>query len=289
MTEGQYHFPMQVWEASEEFADVRATDSARAQVAIKDLIRQHRSSAMDDIYYFSNCVPAVWRNAGTPYYEKRHVARSEELAKESARYSGATGYFSIEALEEFAAGGGVIFDQEMHELGFRPSKVNPDAWAKRKKGEGKIEAPYRKMWRELHQGDYVEVDEEEVTRLRGIKEHNEVPIDLDSTFTVEAGKTGLVYVSLDFNPFQVRPERFGRLLAQRLHIDRSQRGFSMTARNVHLGTEKKPLDVVHIKALTDSGKEIEAVWPNRVRGEVLFDMTINFRDQAEGRRVFVSA
>jgi hypothetical protein len=125
---------------------------------------------------------------------------------------------------------------------------------------------------------------------------------LGKSYSFSVGRTGLIFVELDADPFVGSSAntiwQLGAQLAQRAHINKEQKGFVIDARNIQLTNlqsqdeipdEEDPDEdeipitnnAIHIKAVRDDKSVEEVVWPARVQNaQVVFDLATDLRKRA---------
>ncbi len=287
MAEGSYHFPLKLWEQTEDYARKKKEAEERFKVLDDQAHTLHVGGHGDEVTFTKNLVPAVWRNCSPRYWiHPRSAARALEMAREY----GATDFFSAEELEEYHKGEGVVIEMAMGSLGYRRSKRNSKKWALETKKDGADLTPLRKDHvQKLYGISSVTPSSRERERLMDLRAHPNDRMVLNETYSLSVGSDGIipgmVYLSKDVNPFASSNSEMYRLAIdsrQKAHINKEQDGFTIAARNLRLGRDSGDLrpDGVHIIAHQEGNLLMETVWPVVVNPNVLFDMAVDFRDQA---------
>lgn len=279
MPKVEYRFPLILWEQTADYAQKLKEAQDRFVVIRGEVAKRQITGFFPDVTFTSNGIPVVWANAGTPYFEIRGLSADQAL--KSAKKHGHTGYWDTEDLEAYVKGEGIIIDMEMDELGFRPHKKDLSKWAKKQKGDefGERHAHWEKLY-----GTDVHIPEpDEQARLRDLMDVPNAQTRLDYTYSVNVGRTGLIYIAKDFNPFGTL-QKFAVDRVQNAHIARDQEGFLIEARNVSLSRRKNNRhDAVHIRAEKDNGHTVEVVWPATASSSAaVVDLAVILRDKARG-------
>ena len=274
-------FPLTLWEQTDEYKTELATAQERFKQLATQLRNKNKQSPSLDVTFADNCIPAVWINGHQPLSNRWNA----DEAFNSAKRHGTFGYFRVDDLEDFLEDEGFVVEEAMDSLGFRRHRKDPSRWAKKQK-QDKIETPYHRKWGILFGKEYETPDREERTRLTELLTVKNVNTQLGKTFSISVGRSGLIFVALDANPFAGHSaQTLGELsaqLAQKAHISKNQEGFDIQARNIKLCHRPETgcnYNAVHIVA-TRSDKTIgEVVWPAIVSLETLLNITTSFRDK----------
>jgi hypothetical protein len=278
MPEVKSGFPLILWEQTEDYARQKAEAEARVNAAATALDKQGKRGTDREVQFTGNCIPVVWRNAS---YGSLSRPSSVADALKRAESIGATGYYTPEELEDFVEGRGFIVEIGMNDLGFRKHKKIPDRWAK----DNKAFFPTRyKVW-EMHNGiDVEEVEGDEAERLNDMAKPNEEVI-YSRTYSVTSGRSGLIFIDKDTNPFSADLSQLARDLAQKAHINRQQEGFVINARNVSVpDSDGERRQLVHIQAVTDDDKVVEVAWPSRTYGQTIVYLAVDLKNKVDAAR-----
>lgn len=272
-------FPLILWEQTDEYqAEMAASQERFEQLATK-LSDKHKQVPSPDVTFTDNCIPVVWMNGHQPLSNRWNA----EEALDSAKRHGTFGYFRVDDLEDFLKGEGFVVEEAMDSLGFRRHRKDPSKWAKKQKRD-QVEPPYHRKWDILFGKEYETPDREERSRLTRLLVAENVNTQLGKTFSISVGRSGLMFIALDANPFAGHSAetlwQLGAQLAQRAHINRNQEGFDIQAKNVKLLHPKLEChDAVHILAIRPDRTPEEVVWPATVNLNTLLNITTSFRDK----------
>ena len=259
----QNEFPLIVWEKTDEFKQEYGRDEQRFHDIKKRLYqRGFQCTFLGDLRMNRDGFPEVWLNDNHNLYRRNWIA---DEAVEHAKIHGDSGWWSLDFLEQFEEGKGPIFENAMYDLGFRKNKKDSTKWA-RLTSEYKEKMNQRKTesFREQIEKEWPLLTENETDRLNQLWTRSNENAGLNNTYSIGVGQRGLIYVSLDANPFSATSTEqlswFCSMLKNRGHISKQQKGFYIDARNVKLGMEKG----IHIKAINSLENYVECVWPHKI-------------------------
>ncbi len=281
MAEG-YSFPLKLWEETADFKQKKKEAEQRFK-ALDEKTREKRISGIStDVRFTKNCVPVVWRNSSPPYWIRPQTA---DHALELAQLHGSTNYVTAEEVEDYLKGEGFLIESAMDKMGFRRHKRDETKWARKTKQDGDGPTPLTKdHWERLYGTPTYTPGKLERERLMDLRVGTNVGTKHGETYSVEVGNTGMVYLSMDANPFWYNNSTMHKYAiqdAQKAHINPSQEGFKLEARNVRLnrGTSSDRPDGVHILAVNRGGV-LESVWPVSTPGGALAEMATDLRERA---------
>jgi len=163
------------------------------------------------------------------------------------------------------------------ELGWRRNKKGA-GWVKASEKEIGADAVHQRLWYEEHDRLYEILSETEKLRLRKLAAAENAPLELDETYEIVASSNGLIYISLQANPFEPSPECLGARLKKPRSRCPGTKGFSIEAKNLLLECGR----MVYIKATRFDDSFIECLWPNTVPLGRVHDLADDLTSRVQG-------
>ena len=286
MAEG-YSFPLKLWEETQDFKQKKKEAEDRFKELHAKAYPLPIGGFSTDVEFTANGIPVVYRNCAPPLGKKPYYP---EDALELAKEYGEIGSFTAEEIEDYIKGEGVLVDMAMEGLGFRRHKKDETKWARMTARErrdfqyGQLTPMMADRNYRLYGSPVVASDRYERERLMDLRVGENVPTEHGTTYSLETGSSGMIYMRMDFNPFaynNVLMSRVANQRQQKAHINQDQEKFVIEACNVKIDTKSvyEP-DGVYLRGLVGNNLVHEAVWPVSVPGRELFDFAVDFRDQA---------
>lgn len=261
-------FPLIIWEGTEDYKEHYRT----AQARLAKLGRPHQEIKFDEDG------PVIWINGSSSARYRWTV----ESALDESKKRGATGWWTVDEMEQFAQGEGLMVEEAMWDKGFRRHKSNPLAWAIRDKKGGL--SPRVRAYNNRIEQSFPQVPEDEIEQLRSQVVLPNEPCLLGRTFYLQVGINGMIFVTLDINPFVSRTEDLHLLVeqeAQRAHICRAQDCFGIRARNINLlGHETTRFGhMIQVEGVVGGQTQALRVWPSRTTVQGLYTLAGDLLDK----------
>jgi len=256
-------FPLMLWEETEEFKKYISEAEHRFLDIRKRLdSRGFRCTYLGDLRISAEGKPEVWLNSSNPVPARR--IKDAPMALELANKYGSSSWWTLDELEHFSNGQGIIIERAMWDLGYRKHKQKIYTWAKVKKNDTLTSIAEQK--------DISVVVGEEYERLQPLWTFQNEFSGVGKTYQIQVGKRGLIYISLMVNPFAGSTYEtmwmLGNQSRRRGHLAEQQQGFNLLSKNVQLHGEHG----VYIKATKPDTTFQEFVWPTNLPSSKLYDL-----------------
>ncbi len=254
-----------IWEDTEEFKQ----EFKQASEKLSELRRKldQRKFQCTFLGYLSPNIDGyfdVMLNDCMPYCARSGKTTPDQALQYALIY-GAGGRWTLEELDQFVAGEGLILEAAMCKLGYRKHKKDNTKWA-RKTGKDKQKRTLSLPTREIA---IESISGEELDRLNQLWALPNEYAGLDRTYKILGGTRGMIYVGLMGNPFVgSTAETLWQLSEQardRGHFARQQPGFQIETKNVRLRDQEG----VYIKAVKPDESYSECIWPTTTPREKL--------------------
>jgi hypothetical protein len=262
-------FPLQLWINTPEYK--KLLDDA--QEVIQQFHEEHKKKYGHSIYLRLERVnkdgePLLWLN-GRGFHFNSKIKASDAL--KTVLKEGPFGWYTINELKEFMNGTGRVVERSMWSCGFKKSQSNPSIWLRRKQNEkNSIGGAFSDDASNLANNTFNTSELERITSLL------EIPADKykeGKTYSLQAGKNNMIYVSMITNPFAgFTTESLGKLthmLYKKSHIAPEQGEYVLKAKNILLQNEQKAM---YIQALKEEKPVHETVWPVIVSHDNLYKL-----------------